>query len=199
MSKRLDTVTAYTANVDEFQQALAHIEGAATTRMHNASEETLNNNRKRAPSGSKSIFSPMLKLKPSTLLDLPSALQDALRHANISFNQDSIESLLESVSRVQLEREKKLQVHYDSSSSSVHGTLAERLSRADGDLKTITKGLYSHTAFQQVHLIDPELEGELKRLEKQLSEAEDQLLSAEANELSLSDPKVRAFVAKYGN
>jgi predicted ribosome quality control (RQC) complex YloA/Tae2 family protein len=194
----LDTVTAYTSNIDEFQQALAHIEGAATTRMPNVSEEALKTPRKHAPSGSKSVFSPALKLKPSKSLDLPPALQDALRHANISYNQDSLEYLLESMSKVQLEREKKLQDHYDSASSSVHSTLAERLSRADGDLKTILKGLYSHTPFQQVHLTDPKLDNELKRMEKELDEAEDQLLSAETNELSLSDPKVRAFIAKYG-
>lgn len=198
MGKRLDTVTTYTKNVDEFQQALAHIEGAATTRMPNVGEESSTTARKRTPSGLKSVFSPALKLKPSKTLDLPPALQDALRHANISFNQDSIEHLLESLSKVQLEREKKLQDHYGSSSDSVHGTLAERLSRADSDLNTILKGLYSHTHFQQVHLTDPRLGDELKRMEKELDEAEDQLLSAEANGLSLSDPKVRAFIAKYG-
>jgi hypothetical protein len=198
MGKRLDTVAKHTRNVDEFQQALAHIEEAATKRMPVSSEEAPATTRKGMPSRSNSIFSPALGLKPTKSLDLPPALQDALRNAGISFNQDSIEALLESVKGIQLEREKKLQDHYKSASTSVQGTLAERLSKADGDLKSITKGLYSHTPFHQVHLADPKLEEELRKMEKQLDEAEDQLLSAEANELSLSDPKVRAFIAKYG-
>jgi hypothetical protein len=191
MGKRLDTVAKHSRNVDEFQQALAHIEEAATKRMPVPSEEAPATTRKGMPSRSNSIFSPALGLKPTKSLDLPPALQDALRNAGISFNQDSIEALLESVKGIQLEREKKLQDHYKSASTSVQGTLAERLSKADGDLKSITKGLYSHTP-------DPKLEEELRKMEKQLDEAEDQLLSAEANELSLSDPKVRAFIAKYG-
>jgi hypothetical protein len=198
MGKRLDTVAGYTRDVDEFQQALVHIEGAAKQRMPTPGEEPSATARTRAISRSNSAFSPAFKLKPSKSLDLPPAVQDALRHAHISSNHDSIEALLASLSKVQLERENRLQEHYDTSSSSVHGTLAERLSRADGDLKTILKGLYLHTPFQQVHLNNPELEDELKRLEMELDEANDQLLSAEANELSLSDPKVRAFIAKYG-
>jgi hypothetical protein len=198
MGKRLDTVAKHTRNVDEFQQALAHIEEAATKRMPAPSEQVPATTRKSMQSRSNSIFSPALGLKPTKSLDLPPALQDALRNANISFNQDSIDALLESVKVIQLEREKKLQDHYKSASTSVQGTLAERLSRADGDLKSITKGLYSYTPFHQVHLADPKLEEELRKIEKQLDEAEDQLLSAEANELSMSDPKVRAFIAKYG-
>jgi hypothetical protein len=42
------------------------------------------------------------------------------------------------------------------------------------------------------------LERELKDMEVDLEKKNDQLLEAESNVLSLSDPKVRAFVAKYG-
>lgn len=199
MGKRLDTVATYTRNVDEYQQALAHIRDAATARMPEPSDvASPSKARKRAPSGSKSIFSPALKLKPTPVLDLPPALQEALRRANISFSKENIDVLLESLAQTQLEREKKLQDHYSSSLLAMHGTLAERLSTADADLKSILKGLYAHTPFKRVHLTDPKLEDELKHLEKELDKAEDQLVSAEANELSLSDPRVKAFIAKYG-
>jgi hypothetical protein len=198
MTKRLDIVSTYTGNVDEFQQALAHIEGAAKKRMPRSAEEVSKPAMKRATSAPKSVFSPALKLKPTKSLELPRALQDALRNANVSTNHESIEALLSSLSTIQLEREHKLREHYDSSTSSTHGTLAERFSRADSDLKTILNGLYSHTPFQQVHLTNPELDDELQKMEKELDEANDRLLIAEANELSLSDPKVRAFIAKYG-
>ncbi|KAF2684386.1 hypothetical protein K458DRAFT_338469 [Lentithecium fluviatile CBS 122367] len=198
MGNRLDTVTAYTRNFDEFQQALAHIDEAAAKRMSNAGEEAPAPSRRRTSSAPKSAFTPGFKLKPTKSLDLPPALQDALRHANIAFHHDNIEALLDTLSKVQLERERKLQDHFDSSSSSTHGTLAERLSKADSDLKTILKGLYSHTPFQQVHLTNPKLEEELRKMESELEEAGDQLISAEANELSLSDARVRAFIAKHG-
>lgn len=199
MGKRLDTVAKYTRDVDEYQQAFMHIRDAATARMPKPSDEASPSAaRKRAPSGSKSIFSPALKLKPTPSLDLPPALQQALRRANISYSKETIDVLLESVAQTQLEREKKLQNHYDSSSSAMQAALAERLSKADGELQSILKPLYSHTPFRQVHLTDPKLEEELTLMERELGEAEDQLLSAEANELSLSDPRVKAFIAKYG-
>ncbi len=129
---------------------------------------------------------------------MPPALQDVLRHANVSSNHQNFVALLDSLKRIQLERSEKLQEHYDSSLSIAQGTLAERLSKADGDLRTILGPLYSHTAFQQVHLANPQVEDDLKRLEAQLDEANEQLVSAEVNELSLSDAKVRGFIEKYG-
>lgn len=198
MGKRLDTITNHTKNVDEFQQAVAHISSAASQRMPDPNAEATTPARKRATSGPKSAFSPGVKLKPSKALDLPPALSEALRHANISVNHENLDALVASLHEVQLEREKKLQEHYDSSSSATHGTLAERLSKADGDLRSILGTLYSHTPFQQVNLSDPKLENELKHVERELEDANDQLLSAEASELSLSDPKVRSFIAKYG-
>ncbi|KAJ4291729.1 hypothetical protein N0V90_009624 [Kalmusia sp. IMI 367209] len=197
MAKRLDTVTDYTKNVDEFQQALAQVGEAATKRMPSALTEVAKPEKKRVTSGRNSIFSPALKLKPTQTLNLPPALQDALRHANVSFNHDSIGALQDSLVQVQLERAKKLQNHYDSASTSTRSILAERLSKADGDLGMILGPLYKHTPFQQVNLTDARLEKELKKMERELDDANEQLLSAEANELSLSDPKVRAFIAKY--
>lgn len=198
MGKRLDTVTAYTRNVDEFQQALTHISEAAAKRIPDANGEPATPARKRTISTPKSAFSPAIKLKPSKSLDLPPALQEALRHASISFNQDSVDALLDSLSNIQLERNTKLQDHYSSSSSSAHENLAERFSKADGELKTILNALYSHTPFQQVQLTNPKLENRLGNMEKELEKADQQLLEAEANELSLSDAKVRSFIGKYG-
>ena len=140
----------------------------------------------------------MVKLKPTKTLDLPAALQDALRHAGIPFNQDSIEGLQDSLIHAQLERDKKLHDHYKSASTATHDRLAERSSKADGDLSVIHDALYKHTPFQQVNLTNPRLEQQLKSVEKQLEEKDRELLDAEGNELSLSDPKVRTFVAKYG-
>ncbi|KAF1960700.1 hypothetical protein CC80DRAFT_523052 [Byssothecium circinans] len=198
MGKRLDTVTAYTDNVDQFQQAIAHISDATTQRIPNPNAEPITPPRRRATSGPKSAFSPALKLKPSKSIDLPPALQDALRHANISVNHDSIESLLNTLTKTQIERSTRLREHYDSSSPSTHGTLAARSSKADGDLRSVLSSLYSHTPFQRVHLTNPKLDEELKRMERELEKANDELLSAETNELSLDDAKVRRFIAKYG-
>ncbi|KAF1976345.1 hypothetical protein BU23DRAFT_528810 [Bimuria novae-zelandiae CBS 107.79] len=198
MAKRLDTVTEYTQNVDEFQQALAQINQAAAKRVPKPELAAPRPPHRRTASGRNSIFSPALKLKPSQALDLPPALQDALRHANVSFNQDSIEALQESLTTIQLERTKKLQDHYDSASISTQGILAERLSKADSELRSILGPLYKQTPFRQVNLTDAKLEKELKKIDRELEEANEQLLSAEAQEMSLDDPKVRAFVAKYG-
>lgn len=140
----------------------------------------------------------MVKLKPTKTFDLPAALQDALRHAGISFHHDSIEALQESLVQAQLERDKKLQDHFESSSISTHDRLAERSSKADGDLRVILNVLYKHTPFQQVNLTKASLDAQLKAMERELEEKDRELLEAEGNELSLSDPKVKAFIAKYG-
>lgn len=198
MGKRLETVSAHTKHVDEFQQALAQIGEEAASRTSDADADVVTPSRKRATSGPRSAFSPAVKLKPSKSLDLSPALQDALRHANIAYNYDSPEALLDSMTTARIERDEKLREHYNSSSASAHDTLAERFGKADGDLQTILAALYSNTPFQQVHLTDPKLEKELKDLEEALDRANEQLLSAEASELSLSDPKVRAFITKYG-
>jgi hypothetical protein len=197
MGKRLNIVTEYTDNIDQFQQALVHVGDAAAKRMPDAVPDIRPSGR-RTISGPNSVFSPALKLKPSISIDLPPALQDALRHANISVNHNSIESLLDVLNKTQLERDTRLREHYDSSSSSAHSTLAARCSTADVDLRSILKPLYSHTPFQQVSLTNPKLEDELKRMEEELETANDLLLTAETNELSLSDARVRAFIAKYG-
>ncbi|KAJ4359991.1 uncharacterized protein N0V89_000550 [Didymosphaeria variabile] len=198
MAKRLDTVNDHTRNVDEFQQAFAHISQAAAKRMLDTSKDVSRPEIRRTKSGRNSIFSPALKLKPTKALDLPPALQDALRHASISFNQDSIEALQESLTKVQLERSKKLQDHYSCATTSTQAELADRLSIANADLRSIFGPLYKHTPFQQVNLMDTKLEKELEEMDRKLDDATEQLLSAETNELSLSDPKVRAFIAKYG-
>ena len=198
MGKRLDTVTSHTRNVDGFQQALAHVREVASQRMPDPNAESLTPSRKRATSGPKSAFSPAIKLKPPKALDLPPVLQDALRHAGVSFNQDSVEALQESLIKTQIEREKKLEDHYVSVSSSTHERLAERFSQADADLRAILDALYSHTPFQQIRLTNPKLEEQLREMERELEKSDHKLLSAEANELSLSDPKVRAFISRYG-
>ncbi|KAF2443095.1 hypothetical protein P171DRAFT_416491 [Karstenula rhodostoma CBS 690.94] len=198
MAKRLNTVNDYTKNVDEFQQAVAHISQAAAKRLQDTDTKVLRPEIRRAKSSRNSIFSPALKLKPTKALDLPAALQDALRHASISFNQDSIEALQESLAKIQIERAKKLQDHYDSDSTSTQAVLAERLSKADADLRLIFGPLYKHTPFQQVNLTDAKLERGLEKMDQELDDASEQLLTAEANELSLSDPRVRAFIAKHG-
>jgi hypothetical protein len=145
-----------------------------------------------------SAFTPMLKLKPIKTLELPVALQDALRHAGISFAHDSIESLQDSLTQAQLERAKKLQDHYESTATSTHDRLAERSSKADADMRVIMDALYKHTPFQQVCLAETRLEEQIKDMERELEEKDTELLDAEGSELSLSDSKVRAFVAKYG-
>jgi hypothetical protein len=197
MSRRLDTVTSHTDNVHEFQQALEHINSAAQQRISDLNTEALTPSRRRATSGLKGTFPPV-KLKPTKPLDLPKAVQDALRYAGVSFNQNNVEALGESLVKTQLEREKKLDEHYASASSSTQETLAERLGKADGDLKPIVDALYAHTPFSTVDLVDSERETQLKEMERELQNADHELLNAEAGELSLSDPKVRAFVSKYG-
>ncbi|KAF9734649.1 hypothetical protein PMIN06_006158 [Paraphaeosphaeria minitans] len=198
MAKRLDTVTTYTKNVDEFQEAVAHINQVTAKRMQDMTKEVSGPGIRRAKSSRNSIFSPALKLKPTKALDLPVALQDALRHASISFNQDSVKALQKSLAETQIERSKKLQDLYDSDSSSTQAVLAERFSKADADLRLIFGPLYKHTPFRQVNLTDSKLERELEKMDQELDDASEQLLNAEANELSLSDPKVRAFIAKHG-
>ena len=198
MGKRLDTITATTTDVGEFQQALTHIGDAASKRLPNPHTARPTPPRRRTTSGPSLAFTPMVKLKPTKTLDLPAALQDALRHAGIPFNQESIEALQDSLIHAQLEREQKLHDHYESTSTSIHDRLAERSSKADGDLRIIHDALYKHTSFQQVSLTNPLLEKQLKSMEKELEQKDHQLLEAEGNELSLSDPKVRAFIAKYG-
>lgn len=198
MAKRLDSVNDYTRNIDEFEQAMAHIGQAAADRMRDTGEPVARPEIHRAKASRNSMYSPALKLKPMKALDLPVALQDALRHASISFNQDSVEALQKSLDKIQMERSKKLHDHYDSESTSTQAVLAERLSRADGDLRLIFGPLYKHTPFQRVNLTDARLEGELDKMHRELDDAGEQLLNAEANELSLSDPKVRAFISKHG-
>jgi hypothetical protein len=140
----------------------------------------------------------MVKLKPTKTIDLPTPLQDALRYAGIPFNQDGIEALQDSILHTQREREQKLQDHYESTSTSAHDKLAERTSKADRDLRVIAGALFKHSLFQQVNLTDPRLEKQLKDMEATLEAKNDELLEAESNELSLSDPKVRAFISRYG-
>lgn len=198
MGKRLDTITTSTKDVDELRQALAHISDAASKRLPDAHAARPTPPRRRTTSGPSLAFTPMVKLKPTKTLELPAALQEALRHAGVPYNQDSIEALQDSLMHTQLECEKKLQDHYQSTATSSHERLAERSNKADRDLQVIHDALYKHTPFQQVNLTDPRLAKQLKSVEQNLEEKEHELLEAEGNELSLSDPKVRAFVAKYG-
>lgn len=198
MGNRLDTITNSATDVDGFQQALAHVNHEASKRLPDVHIARPTPPRRRTTSGPLSAFTPMVKLNPKKTLDLPSALQEALRHAGVAFNQDSIEALRDALIRTQLEREKKLQDHYESSSTSTHEKMAERSSKANSDLRVILDALYKHRAFQQVRLTSGRLEKELKDMELDLETKNDALLEAENNVLSTSDPKVRAFVAKYG-
>jgi hypothetical protein len=197
MGKRLDIVATSTKDCDEFRHALAHIQAAAAKRMPETHTTVATPALRRMTSGT-SAFTPMVKLKPSQSLDLPVALQDALRHTGISFNHDSIEDLQDSLLQAQHERHKKLQDHYESTTTSTHVGLAERSSKADADLRVMMETLYKHTPFQQVSLTNPRWEEQLKAMERELEEKDRELLEAEGNELSLSDPSVRAFIAKYG-
>lgn len=199
MGKRLGVVTEHTKTIDDFQQAVAHVSHAASSRLQDAAVEISSPARKRTTSGPKAPFSPAIRLKPSKALDLPPALADALRHAGVSFNQDNPSTLGETLLTTHLEREKKLQEHYGSSVSATHKSLAERLSRADTDLKAVLDALYSYTPFKQVHMTNPELEGELRKMERELENKGADILEVETREVSLSDPKVRAFVEKYGS
>jgi DNA-binding ferritin-like protein len=197
MDKRLNTITTSAQNSDEFQQAFAQIQAAAIKRMPETPLPAATPSLRRMTSGT-SAFTPMLKLKPTKTLDLPVTLQDALRHAGISFAHDGIESLQDSLTQAQLERHKKLQEHYESTTTSTHDRFAERSSKADTDMKAIMDALYKHTPFQQVSLTNPRLEEQIERMERELEKKDRELLDAEGSELSLSDPRVRAFVAKYG-
>jgi hypothetical protein len=198
MGKRLDTITTSAQDTDGFQQALAHVNAAASKRLPEVHAVRPTPPRRRTTSEPLSAFTPMVKLNPKMALDLPIALQDALRHAGVPFNQDTIEALQDSLVHTQAECEKKLQHHYISTSTSTHDRVAERSSKADADLRVIVDALFKHTPFQQVHLTDARLEKELRDMEAELESKNNALLEAESNELSLSDPKVRAFIKKYG-
>ena len=197
MGKRLDTITTSAKDFDEVQQALAHINGVAAKRMPDVHAPAPTLTRKRTTSGP-SAFTPMVKLKPTKTFDLPTTLQDALRYAGIAFNKDSIEAFQDSLVHAQVERDNKLQDHYKSISISMHDRLAERSSKADSDLRVILNALYKHTPFQQVSLTKSQIDEQLKAMDRELEEKDHELLEAEGNELSLSDPKVRAFIARYG-
>jgi hypothetical protein len=198
MGKRLDTITGSATDVDGFQQALARVSDAASKRLPEVHAVRPTPPRRRTTSEPLSAFTPMVKLKPSKTLGLPVALQDALRHAGIAFNQDSIEALQDILIHAQTEREKKLQDHYVSTATATHDRLAERSSKADSDLRVILDALFKHTPFQQVHLSNARLEGQLRDMEADLENKSHALMEAEHNELRLSDPKVRAFIKKYG-
>jgi hypothetical protein len=197
MGKRLNTVTTSTQDSDEFQQAFVHIQAAAAKRMPETPLPAATPLLRRMTSNT-SAFTPMLKLKPSKTIDLPVALQNALRYTGISFALDSIESLQDSLTQAQLERAKKLQDHYESTATSTHDRLAERSNKADADMRVIVDALHKHTPFQQISLMDLVLEEQIRSMERGLEEKEEELLDAEGSEVSLGDPRVRAFVAKYG-
>lgn len=198
MGKRLDVITARSEEVSDFHQALAHVHAAAQHRQEDLTAQAKASSPalKRAVSLSKSGFPP-IKLQPTATLDIPAALQDALRHAGISYNHENISALKETLLNTQMEREKKLSDHYDSASSSTHEQLAQRLGKADMDSKLILDALYAHTPFSTVRLMDPEVERKIREKEKELEEAEMALLSAETAELSMGDERVREFVGKY--
>ena len=198
MRQRLNTVTESTMHADEFQQALVHVSSAATKRMPDIRPQSPTVLKRRTISSPLSAFTPIAKLKPAEPLDIPMALQDALRHAGISFSQDSVDALQDTLVQAQHERERKLQDYFHSSSVSAHETLAERSNKADRDLRAIMETLYAHTPFQQVSLTDAKIDAYLKRMGREFEENNDDLLEAEGNELSLRDPRVRAFIAKYG-
>jgi hypothetical protein len=198
MGKRLDTITGSATDVDGFQQALAHVSDAASKRLPEVHAVRPTPPRRRTTSEPLSAFTPMVKLKPSKTLDLPDALQDALRHAGIAFNQESIEALQDTLIHAQAEREKKLHDHFGSTATATHDRIAERSSKADSELRVILDALFKHTPFQQVHLSNARLERQLRDMEADLENKSHDLLEAEHNELSLSDPKVRAFIKKYG-
>lgn len=198
MRKRLDIVSASSTDADEFQQAMAHLNAAASKRMPDVHAQRPTPVKRRTSSVPLSAFTPMTKLKPTTSLDLPAALQDALRHAGISFNQDSLEALQDTLIKAQLEQEKKTHEHFLATVTTTHEQIAECSSKADGDFRIIMDALYAHTPFQQVSLTNPKLEAQLKAMDRELETKDRELLEAEGNELSLGDAKVRAFIAKYG-
>lgn len=197
MGRRLDTITTKAEGVDEFQQALAHVDAAASKRMtevHVVRPTPM----RRTTTGNSSAFTPMVKLRPTKTLDIPVALQDALRRVGIPFSQDSIEALQDSVIHARLQRDMKLGEHYDSTAASAHELVAERSCKADNDARVILDALFKHTLFQQVRLTDAKMDEQLESIGRDLQDKERELQEAVGNELSLSEPRVRAFVAKYG-
>jgi hypothetical protein len=198
MGKRLDLVASTATDVDGYQQALALVSDAASKRLPDVHAVRPTPPRRKTLTELSLPFTPMVKLQPTKTLDLPAALQDALRHAGMPFNQDSIEALQDSLLHTQLEREKKLQDHYASTATSTHERLAERSCQADRDARVIADALFKHTPFQHVHLANARLGKQLRDMETDLEMKDRELLEAEGNELSLSDPRVRAFIAKYG-
>lgn len=109
-----------------------------------------------------------------------------------------METLEDSLQQTRVERTDKLKDHYESTATSTHERLADRCNRADADLEVITSALYKHSPFAQVHLTSARLQGQLMRMEEELERRDGELVEAQGNELSLSDAKVRAFIAKYG-
>ena len=198
MQKRLDTIAEHATNVDAFQQALSHITSATAKRATQPGVEPRPSLPRRGTSGSKPAFPPV-KLKPAATLQLPPILQEALRNAGASFQEDSIETLKQSLTTLRLERDGKLKDHFAATSSSTHSTLAARLEKAYGDQSAILDALYLHTPYSQVHLTNSKLDEGMKKTDRELEIAERSLLRSEADELNLSDPKVRAFIGKYGS
>ncbi len=198
MSKRLDTIAKSTSDVDELQHIVTNISGTAKKSMPDTNGTVPTPTKRRAASIPSSAFTPMVKLKPTKSLELPAAIQDALRHVGMSFSQDSIEALQDSLAQTQLERDRKLQEHYETTSISVHERLAERSNKADTDLRVIMDVLYKHTPFKQVSLTDSAVDQQLKSMERELEQKDRELIDVEGQELSLDNPQVRAFVAKYG-
>jgi hypothetical protein len=60
------------------------------------------------------------------------------------------------------------------------------------------EALYAHTPFVTVQMKDPEVERMIRETEGRIEDAEMELLGLETGELSLGDPRVKAFVEKYG-
>ncbi|KAF2012983.1 hypothetical protein BU24DRAFT_494881 [Aaosphaeria arxii CBS 175.79] len=197
MAKRLDIVSNHAKDVHEFQHAFALVREEAAKRMPEPIAETPKSSRKRTISRPSLDFTPAVKFKPAKNLDLPPSVQDALRHAGVSFSQDSLEELQESLSRTLIERQEKLAQHYESATVTAHDKLAERFDKADAELRDILDAVYADTKFKTVRLTDEQLEAEMKTLEEQLEEGEQKLLVAETESLSMEDPKVKAFVEKY--
>ncbi|KAF2196410.1 hypothetical protein GQ43DRAFT_484974 [Delitschia confertaspora ATCC 74209] len=198
MSKRLRIVDDHAKGVNDFQLALEHISQAAAKKLEDSVSGVESTPRARAGSKRPSLLSPLVALKPPKRIELPPAVEDALRHAGISIDQNSMEELQETLTKAQHEREKKLSEHYASDSSSAQGTLADVIGKADVDLAGVIASLYKYTPFQTVHMMDPDIEKRMEKREKELKEADRELLTAEAHQLSLGDPKVQAFVNKYG-
>lgn len=198
MGKRLDMVSTSSTEVDEFHQAIVHVSEAASKRMPDVHAQRPTPVKRRTSSVPLSAFTPMTKLRPTASLGLPAALQDALRYAGVSFHHDTLEALQDTLVHTQAEREKKGQDHFYATATTTHEQVAERSSRADSDLTMIMGALYAHTPFQQVNLNNPKLEVQLMAMDRELDHKERELLHAEGNELSLSDARVRAFIAKYG-